>query len=243
MKTKETTMENAIKNVKAEFDEIIKAASDAKTTKYTCKGSGITHVEAPGEYNSRMTRAIAHDITSIALFLYSKDKDLADKIKDAGQQVRKMDIELRRMIDDYKDHRPVAVFPYECVFDIVKAFDALRHSEHEVDALISSYTETFPVWIDKIGKMTMWAYYIETRQVIREAIAEANNRCFDEDGNQVYGLNETDANTVKKLAKIATRLLDAYIKMPYMCEQADDCINKIEITSSVIEEIIKDNKL
>lgn len=229
-----------LKGIKKAMEGIFKASADAQPLNYT-DGTGCKHQECAGVYNSAMTRAIAHDMMSLALFLYTKNKGLADKVKSAAADVRECDIVLRRMFDDRRDNRPVCNFPSKKTYDAIECLAIVKKSKYANDPMVKHYIGIMKVWLEKIAKMNAWAYYCECQEEIRYAAHEADMRAFDNDGNQVYGMSKKDAECVKIMLSMEQIMLKAFIRIPFRCKESDDCMNKIEIIKTLIKAIIEND--
>ena len=232
--TKEDVIRKAKENIKNIFD----AAEKAAPIEYSSRSSGTSYKECLGAYNSQMAQAIAHDMTSVALFMYSKDSELADRIKDAAEIIRKKDIQIRRMFDDMNDSRPVSDYIYDQTEKLVDTLISIRESDVSKDPLISLYTKNIPIWIEKAAKMDIWAYYINAHYQLSESIRNADYRWFDESGNQIHGISEKEANLVKLIAKLQKILLRLLIRIPFMSPQSQNCMDEIEVLRLVMDSII-----
>ncbi len=229
-----------VKGIKSSLEGIFKASANAQPIFYK-SGSGQEYKECAGAYSSIMTRAIAHDMTNLALFLYSKDKNIADKAKEASIAVRECDIELRRMFDDLKDNRPIVNFPAKKAYDAIECLADVKSSDYVTEPMIAHYIEKMNVWVDKIAKMNTWAYYCECICEIRETRQEAEMRAYDDDGNQVYGISEKDANAVDALLKMEQILLRALIRISFNDKESDLCMKRIEIVRYLTQAIVKND--
>ena len=238
--TKETGKEIIAKLQKV-IGAIFDASADAKTLKYK-SGTSTEYKEEPGEYNGCMTRAMAHDMMSLALFISNSDEPAYEKLKAAAEAVREKDIQLRRIFDDMKDKRPLSEYPIETTEEILSTFKYVRDLKTINNPLVSLYTKNIPVWIEKILKTDVWAYCLEHHHKLDEAIYKADYRCFNENGDQVHGVNEKDAECIRLLVSMKRLLLKALIKIPFNNEQSQICMDKIEILQTFIDAIANEDK-
>ncbi len=239
MKSKEKmTRKEIIKMAEENIKKIFDAAKSANPIEYTSRSNGKSYKECPGAYNSRMSQAVAHDMMSVALFMYSKNASLADKIKNAAETVRNKDIQIRRMFDDMNDGRPISEYIYDQTENLVNTLIELRDSEASADPVISLYTKNIPIWIEKSAKMDIWAYYLNAHYQLRESIIKADNRWFDEDGNQIHGISEKEADIVNNIAELQKILLRELVRIPFMNPQSQNCMDEADALQMVIDSII-----
>ncbi len=227
-----------MESVKNSVGKIFEASENAKDLSYKCIGTGREYSERPGAYLGAMTRAMAHDMMSLALFLHSVNGELAETMKTIAEMVRERDIELRRIFDDLKDHRPIAKFPYDKTESIVEMMTTIKRADIWDNPMTSRYKDVLNIWMEKITKMDIWAYYCECRDKIEAAHNEADMRAFDEDGEQVFGIPEKDAKCVKIMLALEEILLQALVRIPFDCKESQECMDKIEVLNVLTRSII-----
>lgn len=231
-----------LKGMEKKIGAIFEAARKAKTLSYKGYTSQEEIIQKPGDYSKAMTNAMIRDMMQLSLFMYSKDEGIAKIVKSVSDDVRDMDLALRRMFDDRKDGRPLTEYPHHKTPDIIDRLIDIKKSEAMKAGMVSHYRKLMDLWVEQISVMTKFAYCIECREKVSEYIKKAEMRGFDEEGNQVYGISEKDAETVKIMASMGKSLLGACVRIPLCNKANNDCMNMIEILNIFMRAIVDEDE-
>ncbi len=229
-----------LKSIEDAMEKILKASEEATQIVYK-SGAGQEYRECPGAYNSVMTRAIAGDIAQLSLFMQSKDEDMTKDLKNAADHIRECDVALRRMFDDKNDHRPISEFPAHRIDAVIETMTRLKRSGYLTCPIISGYTDKMDIWVEKAAKMTIWAFYCETRDKLDVIVNKADMRLYDDNNNLIYGISEKDAESVKIVATMEQILLKALVRIPFSKKECHDCVDRIELIHILINAIAEGN--
>ena len=230
-----------LENVKKATDSIFKASTMAGATEYTA-GTGDVCKEDPGTYCGLLSREIARDMMNAALASSTKDKDVSDGLKDTWQAMFDKDIAIRRMIDDLKDNRPLSEYPYGSSENMVRALLKFKTSNLMEDKYLLTFKPKLDIWVERIGKMDIWAYYLETKQRLNRLKSDASMTAYDDDGNRVYGMPKDNAYSVKILTAMAEILLQALIRLPFRGKESGECMDRVETLCILAELIAKEDE-
>ena len=231
-----------LEKVRETTDSIFEASKTAVPVRYTA-GIGDIRTEEPGTYSKLVSGEMSRDIMNVALFLYSKDSVMVDRLKNVRHMFDEKDIALRRMADDLKDERPLTEYPYKTSEQMIQVLAELKNSDAMDDKYLSLFKTKIDEWVERIGKMDIWAYCFETKQRLRRLESDAYMLAYNDKGEQVYGMPEENADCVKILIPMTLILLQALVRIPFSNENSALCMEKIEILVSLIDRIASEEQI
>ncbi len=234
---KKSVLESAHSGISSLFEESKNATAIAYTD-----NSGITDTEEPGTYNSHLTQLMVRDMMQLRLFTMESDKEFSDQLHDWATTLNDFDVTLRRMADDKKDRRPVIDFTYEESPRVIKKMTEAAKAERFKGTIMRNCEEKARSWASRFMKLDICAYCIKAKETIANALMKADMRAYDDDGEQVYGVSEKDAEAVKIIIAMEQILLKALMRIPGESEEVKAATGRIEIVEALIKAILDEDE-
>ena len=212
----------------ATVNKMIEASKNVDPIKYV-DTTDKEYMECAGAYSSAMTNAIISDIRKLGLLLGREDIETSKILFDISTAVSDKDIQLRRLFDDRNDDRPLSDYTYESTEDILDNLSKVKDINIMQEDPYKNFLCNFKIWAEKIAKMDIFAYYINSYSFI-DSITDDLEFGFFKDEDAVF---------IKALITLEKILLRTVIRLPLKKSLSSDCIDRIELINGIIQ-IIKD---
>ena len=227
---------DVLTSIKNEVDPLFKESEKAEPITYK-NGAGTEAIENPGAYSPYMTQLIIRDIMHVSMLMIAKDEKASDTLQEIAMALEEKDLALRRMFDDRKDKRPVIEYPYGDTASFIEKFTELSKNNIWDECPVAIDKEKHKAWVTRFLKLDVMAYYLQAQEAIDKALEIADNQIYDDEGNQVYGLDPKDAESVKIIAAMEQIMLKALIRLPAESETIHKTMDRIELMSILLKAI------
>ena len=229
--------EKVTKEIENSLDSLFKKAGLAVSIQYT-GNHGVTETEDPGTYNHHLTELMIYDARNMSLFGSGKNKELSEVFGKTASMLGEYDLAVRRRLDDWKDNRPLTEFPFDDdLAELISHMSKLTKEGRLEPLQCKDIREKSKAWIERLLKLSIYAWYIEKRKKTGDVLATVDMRGFDEDGNLVWGISEKDADAAKTIASIMKLMLKSIIRLPAGSEEIKDAMGRAELMEAYMTAI------
>ena len=232
--------ENTMKKTREKrLKEILKAHThvvDNKTQFVYKSNGGVEFTERRGQYKSEVTRAIVQDLIKMCV-LY---EDIRDEILKIATNVRKIDDNICRIMDDYKANRDLIEFGPDFAGKTLADIKAIELKITDIDN--PKLKELLILLAIRIFYTFKFNIFFRLNRDIDDFELKATAQMFDSKGDtKISGPSDKDVKTIRKIIDCERGFLKLYLLTDFNSAEEKDAFGYIE-RLDLLTKIISENK-